>query len=365
MTEDLLLIGPLADPMMLKALALTGAPAQIKGRLRGGAHAGILADAWPSLEPAETGLAAIRVTPNAALSRYAAVMGLLPLHCPEGLVLGITHVPPSAAEKASAEWNAGLAARIARLIVESAPDLTPEALARRLPMLGIWASSQIRAAASSPSGGDLVARRGPDDVRLSDCAQPHAGYFAVESAMLSHRNHEGGGFTPTAKREAFVMGDAVAVLPWDPRRDRVLVVEQFRFAPALRMDPQPWQLEPVAGRVDAGERVEDAARREALEEANLTLTTLFPTVHNYPSPGAVTEYLYLYVGIADLPDGSAGIHGLDDEAEDIRGHLVDRETLFQMVLAGQISNGPLALLSLWLQSQYSRLIAELSESAMN
>lgn len=153
-------------------------------------------------------------------------------------------------------------------------------------------------------------------------------------------------------RAGFVMGDAVVLLPWDPRRDRVLLVEQFRFAPAMRRDPQPWLLETIAGRIDAGETPQQAARREAVEEAGLHITgDLIPAIYHYPSPGAVGEFLYLFLAQADLPDGIAGIHGLDSEAEDIRGVLMPRAQLSQMVADGQITNGPLAMMSLWLDGQ--------------
>ncbi|WP_176562663.1 NUDIX domain-containing protein [Paracoccus liaowanqingii] len=188
--------------------------------------------------------------------------------------------------------------------------------------------------------------------------QPFLGYFGVARHDLTHALHQGG-TSVAMTREAFLMGDAAVLLPWDPVRDRVLIIEQFRFAPALRGDPQPWLLEPIAGRVDAGETPEAAILREAQEEAGLEVTRLVPAFHAYPSPGAVCEFLYQYVGIADLPDGIAGIHGLDGEAEDIRGHLMDRAALSALVDAGQIANGPLATLSLWLDARVERLRGEL------
>lgn len=353
MTDRIWLTGPLAEPEMLSALGLSGQGGTLGGRLIGGLRAGIDLGDWPALVDDSGQVAAVQVMPNAALWRYAGVMGLSAVTRPEGAVLGI------AQGGSGPDWHREtdmvlLAAEIARLVLEAPATKAPADIARRLPMIGVWAASRIRGRASEPSGAGVVAVRPADDLRVRSHEQSFTGYFSLETWHLTHRTHAGG-FTPEIRREGFVSGDAVVVLPWDMARDRVLVVEQFRLAPAMRHDPQPWLLEPVAGRIDAGETPEDAARREALEEADLRIGQLLPAVHHYPSPGMLGEYLYLYVGLTDLPDDAAGVHGLDVEAEDIRGHLMDRADLTAMVLAGQISNGPLAMITLWLAAQADKL----------
>lgn len=362
MTEALRLAGPLADPQLLRALGLrplVGGVA-LRGGLVGGRRAGIVAGDWPCLRPGRAEVPVVNVTQSPALWRYAAVMGLSVQDLPGGPVLGLQQQPRDDALWSHHDWLPDLAAEIVRDILAAPEHLAPDRIAARLPMIGVWAESRLRGAASPPSGGDLVVRRGVDDVRLLAQEQVFSGFFAVDRWDLSHRTHAGG-FTPRVTREGFVMGDAVVVLPWDPARDRVLAIEQFRFAPALRRDSQPWLLEPIAGRIDAGESVEQAARREALEEADLQLGRLFPAINHYPSPGAVAEFLYLYIGIADLHDGIAGTHGLEGEAEDIRGHLLDRGRLHEMVMAGQITNGPLAMLSLWLAQRNGDLLREMTD----
>lgn len=147
------------------------------------------------------------------------------------------------------------------------------------------------------------------------------------------------------------------VLPWDPVRDRVLVIDQFRAGPAARRDPQAWLIEAVAGRIDAGETPVSTAHREAQEEAGLTLRRLISAPGHYPSPAILAEYLYSFIGIADLPDGSARVAGLDSEGEDIRGHLMPRGDLTRMALEGRLANGPLILLALWLDRMADALRA--------
>lgn len=209
-----------------------------------------------------------------------------------------------------------------------------------------------RAAQSGPAR----LRRTPlaEDVQIAARAEPYAAFFAVEEQTLRFRRFDGG-LSAQVLRAGFVSGDAVTVLPYDPARDRVLLVEQFRFAPHLRGDVNPWQLEAIAGRIDAGETPEAAARREALEEANLTLTGLLPIAGYYPSPGALTEYLYSFLALVDLPDDAAGQFGLAAEAEDIRAHLVDFADLMALCTSGEIANAPLLLSALWLSGQRAKL----------
>lgn len=348
MNGPVLLTGILALPQMMDVFGLTGTPETLPGTLVGGARAGIDRNGWPRLAAGQGTVAALRVMPNAALNRYAAVMGLVPRD-------GILGMGSGTAE---GEPQVPLAAAIARHVLAAPIDRPVEDIAARLPMIGVIAASELRGAASPPSGGSLVDLRAPDAVKVVAWDEPHAGFFSLQICQLRHDTHAGG-MTPLLRREVLVSGDAVVVLPWDPVRDRVLLIEQFRVAPWLRHDPQPWLLEAVAGRVDAGETVEEAARREAREEANLTVTRLFPAMHHYPSPGALGEYLYLFVGIADLADGIEGIHGLESEAEDIRGHLASRAELTRMALSGQLASGPLAMIALWLELRHQAIRTEL------
>lgn len=240
-------------------------------------------------------------------------------------------------------------------ILELRSSLSPRTVAARLfPML-VRAASRLRAAAGAHPTS-LRHEAGADDIRMARKRFPYAFFFAVEEYDLSWRRFAGAQ-SETVTRAVFLSGDAVTVLPYDPVRDRVLVVEQFRAGPLARGDRQCWQLEAIAGRVDPFETPETAARREAVEEAGLALSDLIPVSSYYPSPGAVGEYLYSYVALTDLPDGSAGVFGVEGEAEDIRGHLISFEQMMAMVASGEIENAPLILTALWLQRERSRLRA--------
>ncbi len=228
----------------------------------------------------------------------------------------------------------------------------PAAVRRRYAQMLVRGAGRVRAADTAP-----VTRRhaaGTGDVTVAAMRQPYAHFFAVEEFDLSFCRFDGTD-SPVVTRAVFLSGDAVTVLPYDPVRDRVLLIDQFRAGPWGRGDPQPWLLEAIAGRIDAGESPEDAARREAVEEAGLTLGALLPVAQYYPSPGAVSEYLYSYVAVTDLPDGADGVFGVDGEAEDIRGHLIAFDDLMALVASGEVANAPLLLTALWLQRERPRL----------
>lgn len=224
-------------------------------------------------------------------------------------------------------------------------------VAARLHAMAVRASSRARAVAGP---GTLRHDARPQDITVVAERLPYARFFAIEEYDVSWRRFDGT-MSAAVTRAAFVSGDAVTVLPYDPLRDRVLIVEQFRAGPMARGDAQAWQLEPIAGRVDPGETPEQAARREAVEEAGLVLTDLIEVARYYPSPGAVSEFLYSYVALTDLPDGLAGVFGVADEAEDIRGHLIGFDRLMDLVGSGEVQNAPLILTALWLQREKARI----------
>ena len=296
----------------------------------------------PKGDAGESALAGIVLGSAGQVERlrfYCAVMGL-PL--PEGG--GAAGLEPGATTPE--------ALILAELVMAEFGQRPAEAVRRRLGALRVLAASRIRAIAGAGAGSGL--RQGTGEVTVHGREEPFAGFFAVEVAQISHRRFDGG-MSPVLRREIFLQGDAVTVLPYDPLRDRVLVIEQMRMGPLGRGDPLPWQIEAIAGRIDPGETPEDCARREAVEEAGLRLGRLEKVADYYPSPGAISEFIYSYVAICDLPDGVAGLFGAEAEAEDIRAMLLSHAELMAAVARGEIGNAPLLLTALWLDRERSRL----------
>jgi nudix-type nucleoside diphosphatase (YffH/AdpP family) len=191
-------------------------------------------------------------------------------------------------------------------------------------------------------------------VDVQQKSRAYTGYFAVDEVTLRHERFDGT-MSPALARSYFIGGDAALVLPYDPVRDCVLVVEQMRMAPLGRGDPEIWHLESIAGRIDAGETAEQTAIREAQEEADLTLDRLEVVARGYPSPGDSTGYYHIFVGLADLPEGTARVSGLEAEAENIRSRLISFSDFLAMAERQALANTPLALLAYWLSHHRSRL----------
>ena len=204
-------------------------------------------------------------------------------------------------------------------------------------------------------------RAGPgrETVVLRHRTRRHSGFFALDEVALAHPRFEGGHVA--VSREIFVGADAALVLPYDPRTDRVALVEQFRIGAYVRGDRRPWMLEPVAGLIDAGETPETCAMREAVEETGLTLDRLVPVPGGYPSPGATTEYYHLFVGLCPLApeDAHRPEIGVADEGEDIRTHILPLDEAIRLTETGEASVLPLSLLLFWTALNRKRL-AELA-----
>jgi ADP-ribose pyrophosphatase len=193
------------------------------------------------------------------------------------------------------------------------------------------------------------------DVEVLARETVYQGYFRVDRYTLRHRLFRGGWSRPI-QRELFERGHAAAVLPYDPKRDRVLLIEQFRIGPYAH-GGSPWQIEIVAGILHEGESPAELARREALEEAGCVLSSeLLPVAAYYMSPGAVSEHLTLFCALTDLAD-AGGIHGLEDEDEDIRVHVPSFDEAMAWLAAGRIQNSPAIIALQWLALHRPRLRA--------
>lgn len=181
----------------------------------------------------------------------------------------------------------------------------------------------------------------------------HDGFMRLSRLALKHERFDGG-FTGILSREILFRGPAVAVLPYDPERDRVALIEQFRVGTYVD-GARPWIMEIIAGMVEPGEEPLVSARREAREEGGIVLGERAERICDYyPSPGGCSERLEIWCAQADLP-GAGGLHGLAAEDEDIRVHHLSTDEAFAMLHDGRANSSPILIALLWLRLERERL----------
>ncbi|AHG19596.1 ADP-ribose pyrophosphatase [Chania multitudinisentens RB-25] len=194
-----------------------------------------------------------------------------------------------------------------------------------------------------------------NDVEIIARETLYRGFFSLDLYRFRHRLFNGE-MSGEVKREIFERGHAAVLLPYDPVRDEVVLIEQLRIA-ALDTSASPWLLEMVAGIIEPGENVEEVCRREALEEAGIVVGRCKPVLSYLASPGGTSERLSIMVGEVDALTAE-GIHGLAEENEDIRVHVVSREQAYCWVEEGAIDNAASVIALQWLALHHESLKAE-------
>lgn len=192
----------------------------------------------------------------------------------------------------------------------------------------------------------------PTRVEVKASEPLYRGYFAANRYTLAYETFAGG-TSPTVTREVFERGHAVAVLPYDPVRDRVVLIEQFR-AGALIAGWHPWLIEVPAGMIEPGEAPEDVARRETEEEVGLPLGRLEFIAHVLCTPGASSETLALYCG--EVLSAAVPEHGgVAAEAEDIRIFTLPAEEAIALLDGARLDNASTLMMLQWFALHRARL----------
>ncbi|WP_340609039.1 ADP-ribose diphosphatase [Xenorhabdus bharatensis] len=193
------------------------------------------------------------------------------------------------------------------------------------------------------------------DVEVISRKTLYHGFFKMTEYQFRHRLFRGG-WSENIKREVFERGHACVLLPYDPVRDEVVLIEQIRI-PAIETSQTPWLLEVIAGMIEEGEDAEQVVRREAIEEAGIEVKRCQPALSYLASPGGTTERMNIFVGEVNASTAS-GIHGLEGENEDIRVLTVSREQAYQWVEEGIIDNAASVIAIQWLALHHEKLKKE-------
>lgn len=171
------------------------------------------------------------------------------------------------------------------------------------------------------------------------------GYFKVGRYFFRHTLHKGG-MSGLVSREVFERGQAGAVLLYDPGRDEVVMIRQFR-AGAYVAGRHPWVWEAVAGIIEENETAEQMIRREVVEEANLEVGELLPITSVMLTPGACSEACQVFLGRVDASK-AGGVFGLAAEHEDILVKVIPFAEAYAMVERDEVDNAVGVIALLWL-----------------
>jgi ADP-ribose pyrophosphatase len=171
------------------------------------------------------------------------------------------------------------------------------------------------------------------------------GYFKVVRYFFRHSLHKGG-MSGEISREVFERGQAGGVLMYDPQRDEVVMIRQFR-AGAYAAGHHAWVWEVVAGIIEENETAEQMIRRESVEEANLEVGELLPIASVMLTPGACSESCQVFLGRVDSSK-AGGVFGLAEEQEDILVKVLSFADAYALVVRNEIDNAVGVIALQWL-----------------
>ncbi len=177
------------------------------------------------------------------------------------------------------------------------------------------------------------------------------GFFRMVKVKVRHKLFSGG-WTNEISREIFCRGDAAAAILYDPKLDKIGLIEQFRIG-ALDSKLGPWCLEVVAGMIEEGETPEALIRREIKEEAGIDDAELIFITSYYSTPGGCNEKIDLFCALCDL-SAAEGVFGLEEENEDIRLHVINADDVFASMLSNRTNNAATLIGLQWLQFNRAR-----------
>ncbi|MEZ7830294.1 MAG: NUDIX domain-containing protein [Gammaproteobacteria bacterium] len=197
------------------------------------------------------------------------------------------------------------------------------------------------------------------DVEIISRSLEHDGFLRIEHLQLRHRLFSGA-WSDVFMRELQLKDPAVGVLLFDPDRDMLLLVRQFRvgmFNDTLGHGDEVlgWPLEIVAGMVARGEQFEEVALRESKEESNCVPTDLIKICEYYNSPGGSNEKIILFCGRIDSRN-AGGVYGLIEEHEDIEVQVLSYADAMRLIDSGEINNAMTIIALQWLQLHRQELL---------
>ena len=177
----------------------------------------------------------------------------------------------------------------------------------------------------------------------------YSGFFSLNKYEFVHKKHDGE-WTGTIGREIFSGAHVSTLLPYDPDKKEIILIQQFRAGILSRYD-EDYLYEIVAGIVDEGENPEKTASRECFEETGCEVKKIHPIQSYFPAPGSSESYYHLYLGEIQAFEGER-IRGLEKENEDILVKSFKIDEVRQMLKEKKIMNGLTLIALQWFFLEY-------------
>lgn len=178
------------------------------------------------------------------------------------------------------------------------------------------------------------------------------GFLKVRRYELDVEKHAGGRQTIT--REVMLRSPAVGILGYDPRRDEIVLVNEFRPG-CFVAGGGPFTDNVAAGMTEDGESPLEAAVREMKEETGLDLRDP-QLVHPgaYVSSGGTSEKVAIVFGFVDS-SGAGGVHGNPHESEDILTVVLPAATFVERVRSAAITDLKTLVAGYWFAERWQQL----------
>lgn len=149
---------------------------------------------------------------------------------------------------------------------------------------------------------------------------------------------------------------ACMVLPYDPVRNTVLLIEQVRSGPVFAGMKPDTTFEICGGVVEDGEKLEVTARRELMEEAGLEALVLEKVMSWWVTPGWSTEMMHLYCAQVCL-DASVGMFHSDGGNEATRSVVLTAEDFVKVQDRGQLNTATAIIAAQWFARHHQEVRA--------
>lgn len=152
-----------------------------------------------------------------------------------------------------------------------------------------------------------------------------------------HKEHDDGTLFGEFERVNIARGEAVAMVLYNAEKNTVILVRQFRLAKYTKTgDGMLWEI--PAGMIEPGEKPDEVAIRETLEETGYRISNPRLLKKIILAPGVMNEYIYIfYAEISDAQKVAAG-GGLPGEGEYLEVHEFPIAEVLDLLTEGELED---------------------------